>query len=170
MKRFFIGCLAILAAMTTMYAQKKPYSVTWRNFNIYSTKLPEAGKLEVKPADGSGDSRWSVGCETLDRDYADFNNYKKYVGELGVGYARIQSGWAKCEPEKGKYDFKWLDEIVDGLNEQGVRPWMCLCYGNPLYGADRNLGAGIFTTDEVMKAWRKYVRETVKHYGNRVAM
>lgn len=47
---------------------------------------------------------------------------------------------------------------------------MCLCYGNPLYGADRNLGAGIFTTDEVMKAWRKYVRETVKHYGNRVAM
>ena len=170
MKRFFIGCLAILAAMTTMYAQKKPYSVTWRNFNIYSTKLPEAGKLAVKPADGSGDSRWSVGCETLDRDYADFNNYKKYVGELGVGYARIQSGWAKCEPEKGKYDFKWLDEIVDGLNEQGVRPWMCLCYGNPLYGADRNLGAGIFTTDEVMKAWRKYVRETVKHYGNRVAM
>lgn len=96
MKRFFIGCLAILAAMTTMYAQKKPYSVTWRNFNIYSTKLPEAGKLAVKPADGSGDSRWSVGCETLDRDYADFNNYKKYVGELGVGYARIQSGCASA--------------------------------------------------------------------------
>lgn len=78
MKRFFIGCLAILAAMTTVFAQKKPYSVTWRNFNIYSTKLPEAGKLAVKPADGSGDSRWSVGCETLDRDYADFNNYKKF--------------------------------------------------------------------------------------------
>ena len=39
MKRFFIGCLAILAAMTTMYAQKKPYSVTWRNFNIAEFNL-----------------------------------------------------------------------------------------------------------------------------------
>lgn len=94
---------------------EKPYSVTWRNFNIYSTKLPEAGKLAVKPADGSGDSRWSVGCETLDRDYADFNNYKKYVGELGVGYARIQSGWAKCEPEKASMTSSGLMKSWTGL-------------------------------------------------------
>jgi len=170
MKKLFVATMLFLAALTSVSAQKKPYSVTWMNFSTYSTRLPEAGKLVTKPADGSGDSRWSIGCETLDRDYADFKQYKKYVGPLGVGYARIQSGWAKCETEKGKYDFAWLDEIVDGLNSQGVRPWMCLCYGNPLYGADRNLGSGLFTTDEVLKAWRKYVRETVKHYGGRVAM
>lgn len=170
MKKLFAATMLLLAALTSVSAQKKPYSVTWKNFNTYSTRLPEVGKLATKPADGTGDSRWSIGCETLDRDYADFSQFKKYVGPLGVGYARIQSGWAKCEPEKGKYDFAWLDEIVDGLNAQGVRPWMCLCYGNPLYGADRNLGSGLFMTDEVMKAWRKYVRETVKHYGDRVVM
>ena len=152
MKKLFVTTVLILATVMSVSAQKKPYSVTWQNFNTYSTRLPETGKLVTKPADGSGDSRWSIGCETLDRDYADF---RKYVGPLGVGYARIQSGWAKCEQEKGKYDFAWLDEIVDGLNSQGVRPWMCLCYGNPLYGADRNLGSGIFTTDEVMKPWLK---------------
>lgn len=170
MKKLFLTTALILVTVMSVSAQKKPYSVTWRNFNIYATRLPEAGKLVTKPADGSGDSRWSIGCETLDRDYADFSQFRKYVGPLGVGYARIQSGWAKCEQEKGKYDFAWLDEIVDGLNSQGVRPWMCLCYGNPLYGADWNLGSGIFTTDEVMKPWLKYVRETVKHYGDRVAM
>lgn len=152
------------------FAQKKPYSVTWQQFNVHTPPLLQIGELATKPADGTGNSRWSVGCETLDRDYADFSKYKQYVGELGVGYARIQSGWAKCEQEKGKYDFAWLDKIVDGLNEEGVRPWMCLCYGNPIYGVDRNLGAGLFIKEEVMKAWCKYVRETVKHYKGRIAM
>ena len=152
------------------FAQKKPYSVTWQQFNVHTPPLLQIGVLATKPADGTGNSRWSVGCETLDRDYADFSKYKQYVGELGVGYARIQSGWAKCEQEKGKYDFAWLDKIVDGLNEEGVRPWMCLCYGNPIYGVDRNLGAGLFIKEEVMKAWCKYVRETLQrqdcHVGN----
>lgn len=53
-----------------------------------------------------------MGCETLDRDYSIFDNYKQYVGETGVGYARLQSGWAKSEPEKGKYNFEWLDAQV----------------------------------------------------------
>lgn len=82
------------------FAQKKPYSVTWQQFNVHTPPLLQIGELATKPADGTGNSRWSVGCETLDRDYADFSKYKQYVGELGVGYARIQSGWAKCEQEK----------------------------------------------------------------------
>ena len=77
--------MLLLAALTSVSAQKKPYSVTWKNFNTYSTRLPEVGKLATKPADGTGDSRWSIGCETLDRDYADFSQFKKYVGPLGVG-------------------------------------------------------------------------------------
>ena len=152
------------------FAQKKPYSVTWQQFNVHTPPLLQIGELATKPADGTGNSRWSVGCETLDRDYAVFSKYKQYVGELGVGYARIQCGGAKCEQEKGKYDFACLDKIVDGLNEEGARPWMCLCYGNPIYGVDRNLGAGLFIKEEVMKAWCKYVRETVKHYKGRIAM
>jgi len=76
-------------------------------------------------------------CETLDRDYAKFSVYKDYVGELGVKHARIQSGWAKCEKQKGVYEFDWLDECVYGLNQQTVKPWMCLCYGNPIYRLER---------------------------------
>jgi hypothetical protein len=57
-------------------------------------------------------SFWSVGSETLDRDYADFEKYRKYLKETGVGYARLQSGWAKTEQVKGVYDFSWIDASV----------------------------------------------------------
>lgn len=84
--------MLLLAALTSVSAQK-PYSVTWKNFNTYSTRLPE-GSANLPPSlrMSTGDSRWSIGCETLDRDYADFSQFRKYVGPLGVGYARIQSG------------------------------------------------------------------------------
>ena len=82
-------------------------------------------------SDLSKPSWWSVGSETLDRDYAKFDNYVQYMGETGVGYARLQSGWAKSEPKKGKYNFGWIDHQVDALIEQGIHPWICLCYGNP---------------------------------------
>jgi len=111
-------------------------------------------------------SSWSVGCETLDRDYADFSVYKNYVGELGVKHARLQSGWAKCEKERGKYSFDWLDSCVYGLVEQGVEPWVCLCYGNPLYKSEIRLGAKVFTDEETIKGWLRYVEATVSRYSD----
>ena len=95
-----------------------------------------------------------------------FSVYNNYVGELGVKHARLQSGWAKCERKKGKYHFEWLDSCVYGLSEQSVKPWMCLCYGNPIYGSDFNLQAKIFTDEETMAAWLKYVEATVTRYKN----
>jgi hypothetical protein len=29
-----------------------------------------------------------------------------------------------------------LDEIVSDLVIQGVEPWVCICYGNPVYAED----------------------------------
>ncbi len=169
MKSSLIALIFSLLA-TNSFAQH--YSLTWNNFNVKDdTKLEILGKLATKPSDGSGDSYWSIGCETLDRDFGIFSEYKSHIGKLGVGYARIQSGWAKCEPEKGKYNLEWLDEIVNGLLEQGVKPWMCLCYGNPVYnkeGAD--LGSAIFTTDEAYKGWCKYVETVVKRYKGKISM
>ena len=112
-----------------------------------------------------------MGCETLDRDQARFSVYKDYVGELGVKHGRLQSGWAKCEKQKGVYDFAWLDECVHGLNEQGVKPWMCLCYGNPIYGSELHLGAGVAAVahnEEALAAWLKYVEATVARYKDTV--
>jgi len=124
--------------------------------------------LEPKHANEIADSPWSIGCETLDRDYADFSIFKNYVGELGVKWGRLQSGWAKCEKEKGKYNFAWLDDCVNGLAEQSVQPWVCLCYGNPVYKSEFRLGAKIFTDDETMTAWLNYVEATVSRYKDAV--
>ena len=149
----------------------KPYSVTYNNFWTHPTGLPELGHLVTHPSDGSGHSRWSVGCECLDRDMGDFSEYRKYLGELGVGYARIQSGWDKTEQKKGKYDFAWLDTIVDGLHEEGLVPWMCLCYANHLYSdAGKSLNAALVKDGPVMDAWLRYVRATVKRYRGKVVM
>jgi hypothetical protein len=162
-KKLLFGILCIVATLT-LQAQHR--SITWEKFNNANPELKQVGALATKPSGELNSPMWSVGCETLDRDYAKFDNYKKYVSESGINSARLQSGWAKCEPKKGKYEFAWLDSCVYGLHEIKVKPWICLCYGNPLYGADKGLGAKIFTDDETMNAWLKYVETTVKRYKN----
>ena len=166
MKKYIIIILGSIVATTLAVAQ--PRSITWEKINSTGPELKQIGNLATRHSKDIRSSQWSVGCETLDRDYAKFENYKQYVGELGVKSARLQSGWAKCEQEKGKYNFEWLDSCVYGLDEQGIKPWICLCYGNPLYGAGKELGAKIFTDDATMNAWLKYVEATVKRYKNTI--
>jgi hypothetical protein len=155
---FFI-CIIISSLAMAQYQ-----NINWDLFRYSGPGLKQAGWLATRQAAGIQSSPWSVGCETLDRDYAKFSVYKNYVGELGVKHARLQSGWAKCEKEKGKYNFEWLDSCVYGLTEQAVQPWLCLCYGNPVYGSDFNLQAKIFTDEKTMDAWLNYVEATVKRY------
>lgn len=153
-------------------AATKPYSLVWNDFNINdNTGLMVLGQIQTKKSSVDKTSRWSIGCECLDRDYADFDRIKHFYGELGAGYARVQSGWARCEKEKGIYDFAWLDKIVDGLIAQGVKPWMCLCYGNPIYSdGGVSLNATIFSEPKVMAAWERYVSAVAKHFKGRVHM
>ena len=154
--------LCVLAFILPLSAQVGP-SVTYEKFMQAAPPITQVGVLK---ADATlRVERWSIGCEGLDRGMADFSAYKPYVGQLGVGYARIQSGWAKTEKEKGKYDFAWLDAIVDGLLEQQVQPWLCLCYGNPLYGDGNTLGNAIPAD---LGPWKKYVAAVVEHFKGRV--
>ncbi|MDE7408205.1 MAG: beta-galactosidase, partial [Muribaculaceae bacterium] len=163
-----IVLLTLSALIVSFAASAQHWSLTWKNFNVISPGLEQIGKVSTSTSRELANPRWSIGCECLDREYADFAQYKPYVGELGVGAARIQSGWARCEQKKGKYDFAWLDEVVDGLCEQGIRPWMCLAYGNPVYGAQKSLGSLIFTDENTMQAWKKYVTAVVNRYKGRV--
>lgn len=167
-KNTLLILLLSLSGALFFNAGAQHWSLTMKNIMLNAPDLEEAGTLAVNPE--AKNYRWSVGCETLDRDYADFSKYKDHLGALGVGYARIQSGWAKCEQKKGRYDFAWLDEIVDGICAQNVKPWMCLCYGNPIYGAQKGLGSVIFDDEETMGAWLKYVRAVVQRYKDKVAM
>ncbi len=164
MRRAIRAILFSLFLCSTVIGHTRYKSITWAAFKRSGPDLKQIGWLATKSSGEIQSSPWSVGCETLDRDYADFSGYKDYVGQLGVKHGRLQSGWAKCEKEKGVYDFDWLDRHVDGLNEQGVEPWICLCYGNPLYGSGMRLGAAIFTSEDTMAAWCRYVEATVSRY------
>ena len=74
----------------------------------------------------------SIGFETLDRKMFDPERTYSHLAKLGVKWARCQTGWARTETVKGKYDFEWLDRVVDSLLTAGVQPWFNLGYGNTL--------------------------------------
>lgn len=169
MKKTFL--LGMLFCGLVLNAQELKKSVTWENIRAHESGLPLIGELRAVRSDLGAESYWSVGCETLDRSYSDFDAYKQFLSETGVGYGRLQSGWARTEREKGKYDFAWLDAQVDGMIAQGVKPWICLCYGNPAYSDDGyDLNARLFGEGKVMQAWDRYVAEVVKRYKGKVHM
>lgn len=130
----------------------------------------ELGTIKSLPASQIKSSRWSIGGETLDRNYADYNAYKSYLGPLGAKRLRLQAGWARCERTKGRYDFAWLDSIVNDALSQSVQPWLELSYGNPIYegGGDAALAGGIPTSAEALSAWDAWVSAIVRHFKNRV--
>ena len=130
---------------------------------IYWKKI---GCIKPRHASEIHSSNWSVGAETMDRDYTIYKNWKDYLGPLGVKKARIQGGWAKTEKQKGLYDFTWLDEIIFDMNDQGVEPWVCLCYGNDFYadGGGVRLGAQIPKSEDSLRAWTLWVRAMVSRY------
>lgn len=158
---------AMLAASVS-YAQDLKESPTWKNIKSHPAPLPVVGRIAPVQSDLNEASFWSVGSETLDRDFAEFENYRKYMKDTGVGYARLQSGWAKTEKVKGQYDFEWFDAHVDGLIAEGIHPWVCLCYSNTLYSeyGSRNL----FPDGPVMDAWLDYVKACVARYKGKVKM
>ena len=131
--------------------------------------LPEIGRLFTRTSLEIADSNWAVGCECLDRDYADWHAYKSLLPLLGVKHARVFSGWAKTEREKGSYDFAWLDPIVRECAAFGVKPWICLAYGNPVWGSDFTLGMRVRqVTDnsDAFAAWLRYCTAVVERYGD----
>lgn len=170
MKRFLTSLTSLLLLAAAVQAQKLP-SVCWEKLNGVPSPLRQTGTVAVTRPDGTGRSLWSVGCETVDRDYTVFSEYKDWIAGVGAGYARMQSGWAKTEKVKGEYDFAWLDEMVDGVLAQGVCPWISLGYANPIYAnGDHDLNAAIFTDEETMTGWLNYVRQVVSRYKGKVTM
>jgi len=116
-----------------------------------------------------------VGYEVLDRDKYDFAKTLSLMKNSGAKWARVQSGWNKTEKEKGRYDFAWLDEIVNGLLEIGIRPWISISYGNALYTVNENAKDGYITDvplhygEEAVQGWENYVSALAEHYKGRVS-
>ena len=132
--------------------------------------LPLLGTLRPKSAAEIGRSNWTLGCEVLDRDFADWDQYRDYVAPLGLKTIRLQAGWAKCEQVRGAYDFAWLDHIVDDAISLGLEPILETGYGNPVYpgGGGFDLGAGFPTSGEGLAAWDRWVDALASHFAGRV--
>ncbi len=136
-------------------------------------RLKKIGKIEPKTAAEVASSRLGIGFEKLDRDAFDPEKAYDKLSRIGVKWVRIQSGWQKTEREKGVYDFAWLDKIVDNIIARGMQPWMCVCYGNALYGGMATevfgaVGCPPIHTEEQRVAWHNYCVALGKHFRGRV--
>ncbi len=152
--------------VTSIFEKEKP-CITWKRLCLLESGLPPAGQLETRLASDIKGSKWSIGCETMDRDYAEWDAYKAYLPHLGAKRGRLFSGWAKTEQEKGKYDFTWLDKHVREMAAMGVKPWICLSYGNPVWGSDFRLGMRVkqvTNNKEAFEAWLRYCTACVERY------
>lgn len=150
---------------TTLFAQNSIGAAS--DFNVPFGRI---GSVKPRSTMEIQSSNWILGCETLDRDMADYHQYKEYLAPLGIKRIRLQAGWAKTEKAKGVYDWKWLDDIINDAVSRGIEPWLETSYGNPVYpgGGGTNLSAGIPTSKEALAAWDKWVEAMVKRYKSKV--
>ena len=130
----------------------------------------QLGTIQSKSVGQIKDQNWTLGCETLCRDYIYWDTYKEYVAPLGIRRIRLQGGWAKTEQVKGKYDFAWLDYVIDDARKRGLEVWLETDYGNPIYegGGGKDLAAGFPTSAEGLAAWDRWVEAMVTRYKDKV--
>ena len=149
--------------------------------------LPRLGKLKFKNSRDLKTSHFGVGFECLDREMWDQEKAWPLIDQLGIKWARCQTGWARTEKECGIYDFAWLDYTVDKLLEHGVNPWLSVSFGNPLYTPEmkcireedggteiiktpyHGVGFPPIHTEKERTAWKNYVHALAEHFKGRVA-
>lgn len=170
--RLYIALLSgtLLTAPIVGMAQRIDTTADRRVKTTLSIGFKRIGTIKPRPANEIESSNWIIGCETLDRDLTDYEQYKTYLVPLGIKRLRMQAGWAKTEKTKGVYDWAWLDKIIDDAAARGLEPWLETGYGNPVYegGGGINLSAGIPTSPEALAAWDRWVTALVNRYKTKV--
>ncbi len=174
LRRLKYSILCIISFLNCAFAQKIDTSAN-RVKTDFKIDFKRIGTLKPKSTNEIKSSNWIIGCETLDRDLTDYEQYKTYLVPLGIKRLRMQAGWAKTEKVKadgrpGVYDWAWLDKIIDDAHARGLEPWLEPGYGNTIYegGGGINLSAGIPSSEEALKAWDKWVTALVNRYKDKV--
>ena len=153
-------------------ASKQRPSITWRKFKAVQPGLELLGRYRTRTTQEIAANGWSIDAAAMDRDYIDFEQFGPLLPEVGAKHARVTSGWAKTEQKKGVYDFAWIDRPIREMAKMGIRPWVTLCYGNPVYGSEYRLGTvikPIVDNPEALAAWLKYVETFVARYKDVVS-
>ncbi len=137
--------------------------------------MKKIGTLGGISSDEIKTSRISIGFECLDRELFKPEPCYDPLQKTGVKYARCQTGWARCERERGVYDFSWLDAVVDNLRARGIEVWFNVGYGNPLYmkNIPNKTGVGcvpLFFGEECLAAWKNYVSALASYFAGRVRL
>lgn len=134
--------------------------------------LPALGKVKPVPSKAVAASPLGVGFEVLDRRCFDPRKAYPHLAELGVKWARCQTGWNRCEPRRGRFDFAWLDDVVNSLLAIGIQPWFNLGYGNRLYTPEKpdeqSVGWAPVFKEETRQAWLRFVGKAAEHFADRV--
>ncbi len=137
-----------------------------------SLGLKPVGQVAPRPSTAIEASPLSVGFEVLDRQCFIPERTYPYLAQLGVKWARCQTGWSRCETSPGTYEFGWLDEVVDALLAIGIQPWFNLGYGNPLYTPDAPdvyaVGWIPVYNEAAMQAWLRFTKALAEHFASRV--
>ena len=141
-----------------------------RNPSPLKVEMKRIGTLRPRSANEIKGSSWTLGCECLDRDFTDFDEYKDYIVPLGIKEIRLFAGWAKCEKKPGKFDFAWLDHCVDWANANGINVLLDISYGNPIYkgAGGAGLANGTPNTPEGLAKWDIWIEKLGNHYKGRV--
>jgi len=132
--------------------------------------LKRIGTITPRSVGQIAGQNWWLGCETLDRDFTNWDSYKDYIAPLGIKKIRLQGGWAKTERDPGKYDWRWLDRVIDDALSRGLQIILQTNYGNPIYpgGGSRHLSGGFPTSPEALAAWDAWVEAMATRYKGRI--
>jgi hypothetical protein len=133
-------------------------------------RLKRIGTIKPHGAKEVGRSNLAIGCEMLDRDYGDFEQFNSYIEPLGIKRIRLQAGWAKTEKIPGVYDFAWLDRQVDYLLAQGMDVLIETSYGNPIYrgGGGASLSDRLPSGEVALAAWNTWIGALASRYKDKV--
>ncbi len=166
---FLLGLSLLTLGLSTLFASPKIDTSSHRVKTKICVPYQKIGTLLQKDVSRTKNNL-TVGCETLDRDYADYDSYKEYLPSLGVKKIRLQGGWAKTEKVKGVYDFAWLDHIINDARARGLTVWLQTSYGNPIYkgGGTPFLKGGMPNSSEGIAAWNNWVDAMAKRYAGKV--
>ena len=166
-----LSALRALAAepAASQPAASQPASQDWQR----ASGLRQVGSLKPRSAKEIAASRVGVGMECLDRRmYRPEKTYAQ-LAALGAKWARLQTGWARCETTEGVYDFAWLDEVVDAVIAAGVKPWFNVGYGNRLYSPDAPHESAVgqvplYDGERGVKGWESFLRALGQRYKDRI--
>ncbi len=162
-RRTFIKALTISPLLNSLEGLEQSNQGPVKGGNT----LNKIAHVTIKSPKNIKVSPFGIGCETLDRELWDPKEVYPWMNDLPVKWGRLQTGWNRVERVKNQYDWKWLDESVDGLIERGIQPFFNVGYGNKNY-TENETGSHPMLTEQARQAWARFVTALAKRYKGKV--